>query len=105
MEDGPPPLEGNRRPPQEALRGDIVHYGPGNRLLCGDEDDQAQHTRDPVQVAGCEECLELAAEELADQNEYRGHCLHCRREIVAQGGVTWRRIIRNPCPHCGRAGW
>ena len=39
---------------------------------------------------------------LLDQNSYRGHCLHCRREITAQGGVEWRRAVRRPCPHCGR---
>ena len=59
----------------------------------------------PEMMQHCEDCLELVAEDLADNNEYRGHCLHCRQEISAQGGVEWRRAVRRPCPHCGRAGW
>ena len=50
-------------------------------------------------------CLELVAEDLAGGNCYRGRCLHCRQEISALGGVAWSHIVRNPCPHCGRAGW
>ena len=76
-----------------------------NRPLCCEEDDLAPHTQDPAQGAGCEECLELVATNLADGNCYRGRCLHCRREGTALGGVAWRRIVRKPCPHCGRAGW
>ena len=26
---------------------------------------------------------------LMDQNDYRGHCLHCRQEVTAQGGAGW----------------
>ena len=32
------------------------------------------------------DCLELAAENLDEDNEYRGRCLHCRQEISALGG-------------------
>ena len=63
------------------------------------------YTDDPAQVAGCGDCLELVAEDLQDQNEYIGRCLHCRGEITAQGGVEWRRTVRRPRPHWGRAGW
>ena len=38
------------------------------------------------------------AEDLDDDNEYRGHCLHCRREITAQGGVEWRRVAPRALP-------
>ena len=62
-------------------------------------------TDDPALVAGCPDCLELAAENLDEDNEYRGRCLHCRQEITAQGGVEWRRTVRKPCPHCGTEGW
>lgn len=62
-------------------------------------------TDNPDDVTGWADCLELAAEDLVDDNEYGGHCLHCRREIAALGGVAWRRAVRRPCPHCGRAGW
>ena len=69
---------GRYHPPPES----IIHYGPGYRPLCDDEDDEALYTDDPYRVAGCAECLDLAAENLADQHEHR-----------------------NPRPHCGRGGW
>ena len=95
----PPPLD----PPEES----VVHYGPGDRPLCGNESPFAVYTDEPDQVAGCEECLELVAEDLQDPDtRYGGYCLHCRREITATGSVEWRRrVVRRPCPHCGRPGW
>ena len=66
--------------------GRVVHYGPGDRPLCGNDAVTAVYTDDPAMVAGCSECLELVAEDLDDENDYRGHCLHCRQEITAQGG-------------------
>ena len=94
----PPPVE----PPEEG----IVHYGPGDRPLCGNESPFAIYTFEPDQVAGCQDCLELVAEDLQDPNtHYGGYCLHCRREITATGSVEWRRVVRRPCPHFGRAGW
>ena len=33
-------------------------------------------------------CLELAVEDLADNNEYGGRCLHCQREITARSAVA-----------------
>ena len=85
--------------------GRVVHYGPGDRALCGSESMTAVYTDDPALVSGCRECLELMTEDLDDDNEYMGHCLHCRREITAQGGVECRRTVRRPCPHCGKPGW
>ena len=86
--------------------GGVVHYAPGNRPLCGDDSMTAVYSNDPHQVAGCEECLELVAEDLQDPDtHYGGYCLHCRREITATGSVEWRRVVRRPCPHCGRTGW
>ena len=35
-------------------------------------------TDEPETVAECDDCLELVAEDLADDNELRGRCLHCR---------------------------
>ena len=64
-----------------------VHYAPGERPLCGAEGWTASYTDDPAQVQGCDDCLELVAEDLQDENGYRGRCLHCRQEITAQGGV------------------
>ena len=93
----PPPVD----PPEEG----IVHYGPGDRPLCGNETPFAVYTDDPAGVTGCDDCLELVAEDLQDHNDYRGHCLHCRQEITGQGGVEWRRAVRRPCPHCGQIGW
>ena len=82
-----------------------IHYGPGDRLLCGAESWTAVFTDDPHQVSGCADCLELVAEDLGDGNLYHGRCLHCNEPISAVGGVAWRRVARSPCPHCGRAGW
>ena len=85
--------------------GGVVHYAPGDRPLCGNESMTAVYSDDPALVAGCADCLELVAEYLGDDNEHWAHCLHCRQEISAQNGVEWRRMVRQPCPHCGRAGW
>ena len=66
----------------------IVHYGPGDRPLCGNDAVTAVYTDDPARVAGCADCLELVAEDVQDHNDYRGHCLHCRprRGGMAPGG-------------------
>ena len=94
----PPPVD----PPEE----DVVHYGPGDRPLYGNESPYTAHTDDPYQVAGCHNCLELVDDDLQDPaTRYGGYCLHCRREITATGSVEWRRVVRRSCPHCGRAGW
>ena len=83
----------------------IVHYSPGDRPLCGNESMTAVYTDEPDAVPGCAECLELVAGDLQDTNDYRGRCLHCQQDVTAQGGVEWRRMVRRPCPHCGKAGW
>ena len=98
-------FEDCHEPPVDPPREGTVHYGPGHRPLCGNADELALYTRDPHQVAGCDDCLELVVEDLADDNKHGGYCLHCGHEITAQGGVAWRRTVRNPCPHCGRPGW
>ena len=85
--------------------GRVVHYGSGDRPLCGSESMTAVYTDDPEQVHGCADCLELAAEDLVEDNEHWANCLHCQQEIFARNGVEWRRVARAPCPHCGRAGW
>ena len=72
----------------------MVHYGPKNRPLCGTESMTEVYADDPALVSGCRDCLELVAEDPGDDNEYRGRCLHCRREITAQGGVAPRRPAR-----------
>lgn len=83
----------------------MVHYGPGKQPLYGAESWPAVFTSDPDEVSGCADCLELVEEDLGDHSHYASRCLHCRHEIFAQGGVAWRRAVRMPCPHCGRAGW
>ena len=55
----------------------VVHYGPEDRPLCGNDCVIAVYTNDPNQVHGCADCLELVAEDLADRKEYLGRCLHC----------------------------
>ena len=76
----------------------MVHYAPGDRPLCGDDSVTAVYTDEPAGVPGCADCLELVAQDLQDHNDYRGHCLHCRREITAQGGVEWHRVVRRALP-------
>ena len=44
----------------------------------------------------CKECGGAVAEMAAK-------C--CQQEISARNGVEWRRVVRAPCPHCGKAGW
>ena len=83
----------------------VIHYTPRDRPLCGEDSRAAVYSDDPGQVTGCEDCLELVSEDLKDNNEYRGHCLHCRQVISAEGGVEWRRAVRRPCPYCGRPSW
>ena len=84
----------------------IIHYAPGDRLICGPVSTSGVYTDDPYRVSGCEPCVTAAAEDLADVDfEHGGRCLHCRQEITATGGVEWRRVVRALCPHCGRAGW
>ena len=55
-------------------------------------------TDDPALVAGCVDCLELAAEGLVQDNEHWANCLHCQQEISAQSGVEWRRTGASPDP-------
>ena len=83
-----------------------VHYAPdGATPLCTEESSDAEVAVLPAIVTRCDSCLELVTEDLADANEYLGQCLQCRKEIPAQGGVAWRRAVRQPCPHCGQWGW
>ena len=83
----------------------VIHYAPDDHPLCGTESLTAVFTDDPAAVAGCADCLELAAEDLDEDNEHWANCLHCQQEISAQSGVEWRRVVRAPCPHCGAKGW
>ena len=78
--------------PDEA--GGLFHFAPGDQPLCGDDCVARVYIDDPAAVAGCADCLELVAEDLQDENDYRGHCLHCRREITARGGDS--SPIRRP---------
>ena len=68
------------------MRG-TVHYAPGDGPLCGANCPAGALTENPEGVSRCEPCLELSAEELADDNEYIGRCLHCRWEIASRRGV------------------
>ena len=74
----------------------VVHYGPGDRPLCGNDAVTAVYTDDPAAVSGCRECLELVAEDPGDDNEYRGHCLHCHRcACTCDGASRGLRLRRN----------
>ncbi len=52
---------------------------PRKSPLCGVEIWVAVFTDDPHSVAGCDDWLELVAEDLEDHNNY---CGHCRQEIT-----------------------
>ena len=58
-------------------------------------------TDGPALVAGCVDCLELAAEDLVQDNEHWPNCLHCQQEISAQSGVEWRRVAHRDDKMCG----
>ena len=77
----------------------IVHYGPGDRPLCGNDAVTTVFTDDPALVAGCVDCLELATKDLDEDNEHWANCLHCQQEISARNGVEWRRIARALIPY------
>ena len=49
-------------------------------------------------------CLELVAEDLADDNTYMGRCLHCRRELHAQrvsSGAVPSGVLAHIVGWCG----
>ena len=82
----------------------VIHYAPDDHPLCGTESLTAVFTDDPATVAGCVDCLELAAEDLDEDNEHWANCLHCQQEISAQSGVEWRASSVRPARTAGRRG-
>ena len=72
----------------------IVHYAPGDHPLCGNDSMNAVYTDDPAAVAGCADCLELAAEDLDEDNEHWANCLHCQQETTARGLSTTPSLLR-----------
>ena len=74
----------------------VIHHAPGDRPACGTESSTAVYSEDPRQVAGCADCLELVAEAPNNLDWYRSYCVNCMQEISAQGGLAWRRIVREP---------
>ena len=69
-------------------------------LPTGGQSLSVRWTDEPETVAECDDFLKLVAEDLADDNEHRGRCLHCRQAISATGGA-----VQRPCPHFGKHGW
>ena len=57
-------MTGTNRRPWTLRRKGIIHYGPGDRPLCGDDSPYAVYTEEPDQVASCENRLEAATEDL-----------------------------------------
>ena len=52
--------------------------------------------------------LELGAPQLQAQDptiKHLGHCGHCGGRITARTSAQWHKLVRGPCPHCGRKGW
>ena len=64
-----------------------IHYAPGERPLCGAEGWTASDTDDPAAVSGCRECLDLVADDLADDNEHMGHCLEVLYDGIRDAGI------------------
>ena len=50
--------------------GHPIHYGPGEVPLCGVDPVGAHWADEPESVVGCDDCLELATEDLDDHNGY-----------------------------------
>ena len=67
--------------------GRVIHYGPRDRPLCGNDSVTAVYTDDPAAVAGCRDCLELVAEGLDDDNEYMGHCLEVLYDGIRDASI------------------
>ena len=84
---------------------EVVHYAPGDSPLCGEDVVGVMYAYEPETVAGCIECIDLAIADLKDRDYHQGTCMHCGEKVGANGGVEWRRVVRRPCPHCGRASW
>ena len=64
--------------------------------------------RAPEAVAGCDDSRERADEDRANNDQYRGRCLHCRQGITVKVSVQGRRAVpgrARPCPHCRKQGW
>ena len=76
----------------------IVHYAPGEHPLCGNDSIAAVYTDDPALVSGCPDCLELAAEDLDEDNEHWANCLHCSKRsppgTASSGGASSVRPAR-----------
>ena len=84
----------------------LMNQEPERDYMPDGDDARVQYAPgDPALVAGCPDCLELAAEDLDEDNEHWANCLHCQQEISARNGVEWRQAVRRPCPHCGKPGW
>ena len=80
----------------------IVHYAPDEHPLCGTESITAVYTDDPALVAGCPDCLELAAEDLVEDNEHWANCL-----LLPAGDLRPERrrvAARRPCSPARTAG-
>ena len=37
--------------------------------------------------------------------KHGGHCMACGRWILAQTSKEWSKLVKAPCPHCGKKGW
>ena len=87
FEPSPPVDQGPERDYTPDEDGGVVHYGPGDRPLCGNYAVTAVYTDDPALVSGCRECLELVAEDQGGDNEYMGHCLEVLYDGIRDAGI------------------
>ena len=40
-----------------------------------------------------------------DVARYGRRCTSCQKWITAQTRKQWQRLVKGPCPRCGKIGW
>ena len=83
----------------------IVHCAPGEHPLCGTESMTAVYTDDPALVAGCPTAWNWLPRTWTRTTSTAAAACTAGRKSPPRAGVEWRRTVRRPCPHCGKAGW
>ena len=37
--------------------------------------------------------------------KHGGQCMGCGKWVTASTAREWKKVVKAPCPHCGRKGW
>ena len=79
----------------DARTDDTIPYGLGDGPWCGA---QAPRARTGLTIRqpwiSAPRCLQLVAADLAEDKQYQGRCLHCRKEISVESEVELQRADR-----------